>query len=189
MKVLRIIARLNVGGPARHVVWLTDALNDGEFESVLIAGTVPPTEEDMGYFADDHGVRPVFIEEMSRELSPQDALLYPQAKLVGRWAPAPRAAASAPRLRRPPGKSVMAVICSSDGVYAESGPSAAAALKAAGARRVYVAGQPGDLADAWREAGVDEFVHVGVDVLAVLRTAHEIEEAASGRTTRRPSAD
>lgn len=72
----------------------------------------------------------------------------------------------------------LAVICSSDGVYAESGPIAAAALKAAGARRVYVAGQPGDLAEAWREAGVDEFVHVGVDVLAVLRTAHEIEEVA-----------
>ena len=26
MKILRIIARLNVGGPARHVVWLTQAL-------------------------------------------------------------------------------------------------------------------------------------------------------------------
>ncbi|REJ75489.1 MAG: glycosyltransferase family 1 protein [Acidobacteria bacterium] len=74
MKILRIIARLNVGGPARHVVWLTEALNDGEFESLLLAGTVPPTEEDMGYFADQHGVKPVFIEEMSRELSPKDAV-------------------------------------------------------------------------------------------------------------------
>jgi hypothetical protein len=74
VKILRIIARLNVGGPARHVVWLTDALQDDEFESVLVAGTVPPTEEDMGYFADTHGVRPVFIEEMSRELSPKDAI-------------------------------------------------------------------------------------------------------------------
>lgn len=74
MKVLRIIARLNVGGPARHVVWLTEALQDEEFESVLVAGTVPPTEEDMRYFADEHGVRPVFIEEMSRELSPKDAV-------------------------------------------------------------------------------------------------------------------
>ncbi|HUF05630.1 MAG TPA: glycosyltransferase [Aridibacter sp.] len=74
MKILRIIARLNVGGPARHVVWLTEALNDEEFESVLVAGTVPPTEEDMGYFADQYGVEPVFIEEMSRELSPKDAV-------------------------------------------------------------------------------------------------------------------
>jgi hypothetical protein len=41
MKIVRIIARLNVGGPARHVVWLTKELSGGEFESVLIAGTVP----------------------------------------------------------------------------------------------------------------------------------------------------
>lgn len=72
MKILRIIARLNVGGPARHVVWLTDALNNGEFETRLIAGTVPPGEEDMAWFAAAHGVEPVYIKEMSRELSPKD---------------------------------------------------------------------------------------------------------------------
>jgi glycosyltransferase involved in cell wall biosynthesis len=69
MKILRIIARLNVGGPARHVVWLTKELQDDEFESVLIAGTVPPGEEDMNWFATENGVAPVFIPEMSRELS------------------------------------------------------------------------------------------------------------------------
>ncbi len=74
MKILRIIARLNVGGPARHVVWLTDALQDGEFQTVLIAGTVPDGEEDMGYLARELGVEPVFIEEMSRELSPKDVI-------------------------------------------------------------------------------------------------------------------
>ena len=74
MKILRIIARLNVGGPARHVVWLTERLNDEEFESVLIAGTVPKGEESMTYVADQHGVHPVFIEEMSRELSPKDLI-------------------------------------------------------------------------------------------------------------------
>ena len=74
MKILRIIARLNVGGPARHVVWLTEHLNNEEFESVLIAGTVPSGEESMNYLAEQHGVRPVFIEEMSRELSPKDLI-------------------------------------------------------------------------------------------------------------------
>ena len=74
MKILRIIARLNVGGPARHVVWLTEKLNNEEFESVLIAGTVPKGEESMNYVAADHGVTPIFIEEMSRELSPKDAI-------------------------------------------------------------------------------------------------------------------
>lgn len=74
MKILRIIARLNVGGPARHVVWLTERLNNEEFESVLIAGTVPEGEEEMTYVADAHGVQPLFIEEMSRELSVQDVI-------------------------------------------------------------------------------------------------------------------
>lgn len=72
MKIVRIIARLNVGGPARHVVWLTKELNNADFQSVLIAGTVPEGEEDMGWFADENGVKPIFIEEMSRELSPKD---------------------------------------------------------------------------------------------------------------------
>lgn len=75
MKVLRIIARLNVGGPARQVTWLTESMNDGiEFSSTLIAGTVPEGEDDMSYFATDRGIEPVYIEEMSRELSPKDSV-------------------------------------------------------------------------------------------------------------------
>jgi len=74
MKIVRIIARLNVGGPARHVVWLTQALQDDEFETTLIAGSVPPGEDDMSYFADEAGVMPVYLREMSRELSPGDLI-------------------------------------------------------------------------------------------------------------------
>jgi glycosyltransferase involved in cell wall biosynthesis len=72
MKIFRIIARLNVGGPSRHVVWLTKGLQNEEFQSVLATGTVPVGEEDMSYFADENGVKPFFIEQMSRELSPKD---------------------------------------------------------------------------------------------------------------------
>jgi glycosyltransferase involved in cell wall biosynthesis len=74
MKIVRIIARLNVGGPARHVVWLTEGLNGPECETVLVAGTVPSGEEDMSYFAAMHGVTPVFISQMSREISLKDLL-------------------------------------------------------------------------------------------------------------------
>jgi len=74
IKIVRIIARLNVGGPARHVVWLTKAMQDGEYQTALLAGTVPEGEEDMGYFAVENNVAPFFIEEMSRELSPKDAI-------------------------------------------------------------------------------------------------------------------
>ena len=74
LKIVRIIARLNVGGPTRHVVWLTRALEDDEFESILIAGSIPAGEEDMSYFAAEHAVKPIFIPEMSRELSAKDVV-------------------------------------------------------------------------------------------------------------------
>jgi glycosyltransferase involved in cell wall biosynthesis len=74
MKVVRIIARLNVGGPAKHVVWLTEGLRNAGYESVLVAGTVPVGEDDMGYFAENSGVKPIFIPEMSREISVKDLL-------------------------------------------------------------------------------------------------------------------
>jgi glycosyltransferase involved in cell wall biosynthesis len=74
MKIFRIIARLNVGGPSRHVVWLTKGLQNEEFQSLLATGTVPVGEEDMSYFADENGVEPFFIEQMSRELSPKDII-------------------------------------------------------------------------------------------------------------------
>ena len=47
MKILRIIARLNVGGPARHVVWLSEGLKPLGYETVLVAGVVPAGEDDM----------------------------------------------------------------------------------------------------------------------------------------------
>jgi glycosyltransferase involved in cell wall biosynthesis len=74
MKVVRIIARLNVGGPAKHVAWLTAGTRRAGVESELIAGTVPPGEDDMSYFAAAQGVAPIILPEMSREVSPKDAL-------------------------------------------------------------------------------------------------------------------
>ena len=74
MKVLRIIARLNVGGPARHVAWLEAGLRARGVESLLVAGVVPPSEDDMSYFAERLSVRAHVIPEMSREVSPKDAV-------------------------------------------------------------------------------------------------------------------
>lgn len=73
-KVVRIIARLNVGGPAKHVVWLTSGLEEAGYRSLLVAGTVPQGEEDMSYFAEQTGVTPLYIPEMSREISLKDAI-------------------------------------------------------------------------------------------------------------------
>ena len=71
-KIIRIIARLNVGGPAKHVVWLTDGLDKSRYQTLLVSGRVPPGEGDMGYFAEQSGVTPNFIPEMSREISLND---------------------------------------------------------------------------------------------------------------------
>lgn len=67
----------------------------------------------------------------------------------------------------------IAVICSSDAVYETEAAAAASALKAAGAIRVYLAGAPGDRRAGDEAAGVDQFIHMGVDVLDALRTAHD----------------
>ena len=73
-RIVRVIARLNVGGPAKHVVWLTAGLQDDDYRSLLVTGSVPAGEEDMSYFADEAGVVPHYIPEMSREISPKDAI-------------------------------------------------------------------------------------------------------------------
>jgi methylmalonyl-CoA mutase len=64
---------------------------------------------------------------------------------------------------------MIAVICSSDKFYSEVVPKVAARLKAAGARSVVLAGNPGANEVAWREAGVDRFIYVKCDVLSTLR--------------------
>ncbi|MGF1560990.1 MAG: methylmalonyl-CoA mutase family protein [Geminicoccaceae bacterium] len=66
----------------------------------------------------------------------------------------------------------IACICSSDAVYVDQAASAASALKSAGAACVFLAGRPGEHETAWREAGVDAFIHQGVDVLERLRQAY-----------------
>jgi glycosyltransferase involved in cell wall biosynthesis len=74
LRIARIIARLNVGGPTRHVVWLTEALEGAEFHTALVTGVVPPGEDDMSEFAAARGVTPIVIPEMSREISLRDAI-------------------------------------------------------------------------------------------------------------------
>lgn len=62
-------------------------------------------------------------------------------------------------------------LCSADTVYADMAEDAAAALKAAGAKHVYLAGKPGDNEAALRSAGVDTFVFAGCDIVDTLRQA------------------
>ena len=66
----------------------------------------------------------------------------------------------------------LAVICSSDPVYALRAVGTALALREAGAERVILAGQPGDLRAELETAGVDEFWYQGMDVVDALTRLH-----------------
>jgi methylmalonyl-CoA mutase len=68
----------------------------------------------------------------------------------------------------------IAIIASSDALYAEHGPAFARAIKQAGARTLYVAGRPGSLEAAFRDAGVDEFLAFGQDLVRFLARAQEV---------------
>ena len=70
IRIMYIIARLNIGGPAVHVVLLTERLGPPAFESILVCGRVGPQEGDMAYLATQHGIEPFYIAELGRELSP-----------------------------------------------------------------------------------------------------------------------
>jgi len=89
IRILRIIARLNVGGPAIHVSLLTARLGPPEFESVLVCGNVGPDEGDMTYYAQALGVTPVLIPALGRELHPlRDlATLWALYRLIRRLRP------------------------------------------------------------------------------------------------------
>jgi len=63
----------------------------------------------------------------------------------------------------------VSVICSSDKLYPALVPQVAPKLKAAGARSVVLAGNPGVNEAAWRAAGVDRFIFIKCDVLGTLR--------------------
>ncbi|TVR10592.1 MAG: methylmalonyl-CoA mutase [Salinarimonadaceae bacterium] len=75
----------------------------------------------------------------------------------------------------------LACICSDDEAYAERAASAALALKGAGCRRVCLAGRPGDLETALREAGVDAFLSAGCDLAAFLGDVWASLDADSSR--------
>ncbi len=82
VRVVRIIDRLNIGGPAKHVTWLSAGLDPARFKTTLIAGTVSPHEGDLTDAARAAGVSLTLIREMGRELSWRDCVVI--VKLL-RW--------------------------------------------------------------------------------------------------------
>src|SRR3954453_23112368 len=52
VRILRVIARLNLGGPAHHVRLLSARLPPERYETLLVAGRVVPGEEDLAAAAE-----------------------------------------------------------------------------------------------------------------------------------------
>jgi glycosyltransferase involved in cell wall biosynthesis len=69
-KVIRVIARLNIGGPAIHVILLSAKLNPDQYETLLVSGKEAPNEGNMLDLAEREGVEPLVIPNLGRELNP-----------------------------------------------------------------------------------------------------------------------
>jgi glycosyltransferase involved in cell wall biosynthesis len=70
IRILRVIARLNVGGPALHVSYLTHELDRIGYETTLVAGAIGESEGSMEWVAEELGLQPVYLPALQREISP-----------------------------------------------------------------------------------------------------------------------
>jgi glycosyltransferase involved in cell wall biosynthesis len=70
IRVLRVIARLNVGGPALHVSYLARGLTERGYDTMLVTGQVGPAEGSMEYVAEEADLHPLYLGSLQRNLSP-----------------------------------------------------------------------------------------------------------------------
>jgi glycosyltransferase involved in cell wall biosynthesis len=68
-KILRIINRLNLGGPTYNAAYLTRYLAP-EYETMLVSGMKDESEESSEFIVKKLGIEPVYIPEMKREIDP-----------------------------------------------------------------------------------------------------------------------
>lgn len=81
-KILRIINRLNLGGPTFNAAYLSKFLAP-EFETMLVAGMIDDTEESSAFITQEMGLKPVYIPQMFREIHPlKDRSAYLQLKKI-----------------------------------------------------------------------------------------------------------
>ncbi|MEI8280644.1 MAG: glycosyltransferase, partial [Bacteroidota bacterium] len=70
-RVLRILNRLIIGGPALNATYLTKYM-PSEFETMLVIGGKDDHEQDAMHLARDLGIEPYVIPSMKRSLNPVD---------------------------------------------------------------------------------------------------------------------
>jgi glycosyltransferase involved in cell wall biosynthesis len=69
-RILRVITRMNAGGPARHVAWVSEGLAARGWETRLLTGDVAAGEDDLSGVVDGRGVDLRRISGLSREIDP-----------------------------------------------------------------------------------------------------------------------
>lgn len=74
IRVLRVIARLNMGGPAHHVSLLSGLLDAERYETLLLHGEVGGGEAELAATAERLGVRREVVPGLRPELRPLDDL-------------------------------------------------------------------------------------------------------------------
>ena len=75
IKIIRIITRMNVGGPSKHVINLTKGLEHYGFETHLISGQPSKDEGDMFEQAANKNIPVTIIRSMNRAISPLNDLI------------------------------------------------------------------------------------------------------------------
>lgn len=79
-KVLRILNRLIIGGPALNATYLTKYMAP-DFETTLVIGGKDDHEQDADHITDNLGIDPIVIPEMKRSINPiQDGQAYRKVK-------------------------------------------------------------------------------------------------------------
>jgi glycosyltransferase involved in cell wall biosynthesis len=81
-KVTRIIARLNIGGPAIQAITLSQELEPFGYRTRLIRGVEDPAEGNMDYLASERGVVPTLIPSMRRDPGLGDLVALAQIVLL-----------------------------------------------------------------------------------------------------------
>ena len=72
VRIVRIIARLNIGGPAIQAISLTRMLEPLGYRTTLVRGSEGPDEGSMDHLAEELGVRPVLVPALRRDPGPHD---------------------------------------------------------------------------------------------------------------------
>ena len=89
IRILRLIARLNIGGPAIQAITLSSELPRDQYQTLLVCGRLSSGEGDMTYLALDQGVHRFDIKELGRNISLLDDLksLFIIRKIIKRFKP------------------------------------------------------------------------------------------------------